>query len=247
MKLLLDVGNTSIKWGVCEAQTIGESGSFVHHGNDVRMLAEQSWSGLPIPERVYVSNVAGEQMQQQLSGWAGKQWDITPVYIEATATACGVSNAYPEPGSLGVDRWAAMIGAHHSMPGTKCIVDCGTAITIDLLNAGGRHLGGMILPGVGMLQQLLLENTAMSSESRPPEVAGLLSTGTENAVISGVLYMAAATIDRVVADMAAVQGNRLQLVITGGDAGPIQTLLTCSARHDPELVLKGLVMLAGEN
>ena len=247
MKLLLDVGNTSIKWGVCEAQTLGESGSFMHRGSDMHMLAEQSWSGLPTPEHVYVSSVAGEHMQQQLSGWLRTQWDVAPVYIETTAAACGVSNAYPLPQALGVDRWAALIGAHHSMPGTTCIVDCGTAITIDLLDAGGRHRGGMILPGVGMLQQVLLENTAMGSENRHSELAGLLSAGTEEAVNSGALYMAAATIDRVVADMAAEQDERLQLVITGGDAGRIQTLLTCSARHDPELVLKGLVMLAGEN
>jgi type III pantothenate kinase len=104
----------------------------------------------------------------------------------------------------------------------------------------------MILPGAGMLQQTLLKNTAINSESRLFEDASLFSAGTDDAVNSGSLYMTAATIDRVVADMTAELGARLQLLITGGDAARIQKLLACSARHDPELVLKGLAILAGE-
>jgi len=94
---------------------------------------------------------------------------------------------------------------------------------------------------------MLLKNTAMKSDSRSLEVAALFSTRTDDAVNSGSLYMAAATIDRVIADMAGELGAQPQVVITGGDAGRIQTLLACPARHDPELVLKGLAMLAGEH
>jgi len=246
MRLLLDVGNTSVKWGVCNTGAIEKSDCFMHRGKDVRALADQSWSELRTPSAVYIANVGGEQLQQQLSGWIGARWDITPVFLTATAAACGVSNAYKIPAKLGVDRWAALVAAHHDTPGASCIIDCGTAITLDLLDATGRHRGGMILPGTGMLQQLLLQNTAINSEARSLQAASLFSAATEDAVNSGSLYMAAATIDRVVADMAAELDTRLQLLITGGDAGRIQTLLTCSARHDPELVLKGLAILAGE-
>jgi type III pantothenate kinase len=246
MKLLLDVGNTSVKWGVCNAGAIEQSDCFMHRGNDVRVLADQSWSELRTPSAVYIANVGGEQLQQQLSGWMGACWDIAPVFLTATAAACGVSNAYKIPGNLGVDRWAALLAAHHDTPGASCVIGCGTAITLDLVDATGQHQGGMILPGAGMLQQTLLKNTAINSESRLFEDASLFSAGTDDAVNSGSLYMAAATIDRVVADMTAELGARLQLLITGGDAARIQELLACSARHDPELVLKGLAILAGE-
>jgi type III pantothenate kinase len=246
MKLLLDVGNTSVKWGVCNAGTIEKSDCFMHRGNDIRALADQSWSELRTPSAVYIANVGGEQLQQQLSGWIGARWDIAPVFLTATAAACGVSNAYKIPGNLGVDRWAGLVAAHHDTPGASCVIGCGTAITLDLVDATGQHRGGMILPGSGMLQQLLLKNTAINSEARPLQAASLFSAGTDDAVNSGSLYMAAATIDRVVADMAAELDTRLQLLITGGDAARIKTLLACSARHDPELVLKGLAILAGE-
>lgn len=246
MKLLLDAGNTSVKWGVCHAGVIEASSCFRHRGNDVQALATRSWSELQTPSAVYIASVAGEPLQQQLSDWIGVHWQIMPVFITATAAACGVSNAYSVPENLGVDRWAALVGAHHQAPGTTCIIDCGTAITLDLLDATGQHRGGLILPGAVMLQQMLLKNTAINSESRPFTGASLFSSATEEAVNSGSLYMAAATIDRVVADMAAELDTRLQLVITGGDAGRIQTLLACSARHDPELVLKGLAILSGD-
>ena len=246
MMLLLDVGNTSVKWGVCNAGSIEESDCFMHRGNDVQALADQSWSKLQTPASVFIANVGGAQLQQQLCRWIGARWDITPVFLKTTAAACGVSNAYKIPENLGVDRWAALVAAHHDVAGASCVIDCGTAITLDLLDATGRHRGGMILPGTGMLQQLLLKNTAINSEARPFQAASLFSAGTEDAVNSGSLYMAAATIDRVVADMAAELDARLQLLITGGDAGRIQTLLACSARLDTELVLKGLAILAGE-
>jgi type III pantothenate kinase len=246
MMLLLDVGNTSVKWGVCNTGTLEQCGCFMHRGNDVRALADQSWSELRTPSSVFIASVAGEQVQQQLSDWIGAHWDIAPVFIATTAAACGVSNAYKIPGNLGVDRWAALVGIHHDAPGANCVIDCGTAITLDLLDATGLHRGGMILPGIEMLQQMLLKNTAINSEVRPFEGASLFSAGTEEAVNNGSLYMGAATIDRVVADMADDLGSPLQLVITGGDAARIQTLLACSARHDPELVLKGLAILAGE-
>ena len=247
MMLLLDVGNTSVKWGLSAAGNIEVSGCFVHRGNNVKDLAERSWSELQAPAGVYIANVAGEQLQRQLSDWIGTRWGIAPVFVVTAAQGCGVTNAYAVPDDLGVDRWAALVGAHHHTSGAACIVDCGTAITLDMINTDGVHQGGLILPGVEMLQQALLKNTAMQSDLQTLEVANLLSTRTDDAVNSGALYMAVAAVDRIVADMAAQLGVQPEVVITGGDAVRIQTLLACPARHDPELVLKGLAMLAGEH
>jgi type III pantothenate kinase len=245
MILLLDAGNTSVKWGLCEAGDIVTGGSFIHRGNNLGDLADLSWSELQMPAGVYIASVAGEDTAEQLSGWIVKQWGITPVFILTTARACGVTNAYTVPEHLGVDRWAALIGAHHHGSGELCIVDCGTAITLDMLAADGAHQGGLILPGVEMLKHMLLKNTAVKSTSCTQEPASLFATGTEDAINSGALYMAVAAIDRIVVDMAAAPGAHPDVVITGGDATRILRLLACPARHDPELVLKGLAILAG--
>lgn len=245
MILLLDAGNTSVKWGLCKAGDIVTGGSFIHRGKNVNDLADRSWSELKMPAGIYIANVAGEDTAKQLSGWIVKQWGITPVFISTTGQACGVTNAYAVPEHLGVDRWAALIGAHHQGNSALCIVDCGTAITVDMLAADGMHQGGLILPGVEMMKRMLLKNTAVKSTSCTQASANLFAMDTEDAINSGALYMAVAAIDRIVADMAATPGAHPDVVLTGGDASRILTLLACPARHDPELVLKGLAILAG--
>jgi type III pantothenate kinase len=245
MILLLDAGNTSVKWGLCEAGDIVMSGSFIHRGKNVNDLADQSWSELQMPASVYIANVAGEEPGRQLSGWIERQWGITPVFITTTGQACGVTNVYAVPEHLGVDRWAALIGAHYHGSGALCIVDCGTAITLDILAADGVHQGGLILPGVEMMKHMLLKNTAVKNTSCTQEPAQLFAMSTEDAINSGAVYMAVAAIDRVVADMAGAPGACPDVVLTGGDASRILALLACPARHDPELVLKGLAILAG--
>lgn len=247
MKLLIDVGNTAVKWGLCEAGVIVKSGHYMHRGSDVGVLAEQYWSGLSVPAGICIANVAGTQLAQQLSGWIETRWGITPVFIATTGQACGVTNAYAVPGSLGVDRWAALIGAHHHGGGATCIVDCGTAITLDMLAADGVHQGGLILPGIEMMKQMLLKNTAVVNTSTTQQVAKLFAMSTGDAVNSGALYMAAAAIDRTVGDMAEALGIAADVIITGGDASRIETLLAMPVCHDPELVLKGLAILAGEH
>jgi type III pantothenate kinase len=247
MKLLIDVGNTAVKWGLCEAGVIVKSGRYMHRGSDIEVLAEQYWSELSVPAGICIANVAGEQLAQQLSGWIGTRWGITPVFITTTGQACGVTNAYAVPGSLGVDRWAALIGAHHHGDGATCIVDCGTAITLDMLAADGVHQGGLILPGIEMMKQMLLKNTAVENITTTEQAAKLFAMSTEDAVNSGALYMAVAAIDRTVGDMAAAPGIAMEVIITGGDASRIETLLAMPVRHDSELVLKGLAILAGEH
>ena len=247
MMLLLDIGNTSVKWAVLEHGVMQPAGCFRHPGADFDALARAAWRDLPSPDKIVVANVAGRVMGETLTDWVQARWGLKPVFVRAADRAFGVTNAYTRPADLGVDRWAAMIGAHASAAGALGIVDCGTAVTLDFLAAGGDHRGGMIVPGVAMLERMLLNNTADIKLSSGPEVARLFARGTGDAVHGGALYMVTAAIDRIVADMGVAAGARPEVIITGGDAGQIQSLLTCSTRHDPDLVLKGLAILAGES
>ena len=246
MMLLVDIGNTAVKWALHESGKRLEGGRVVHRGQDITSDFTAAWAELYKPERVVVANVAGEAVAASLTDWTEKHWSLQPQFMQTGKAAGGVSNAYENPADLGVDRWMALLGAHHLIDGPVCVIDCGTATTIDLLSAGGQHLGGVILPGVGLLKGVLLEETANVLSSQGGRTPEPVATSTGAGVHSGAVHMAVAAIDRIVASHVASQGDALELVITGGDAGEILTLLARRARHEPELVLKGLAILDGE-
>jgi len=229
MMLLLDVGNTSVKWAAREDAGMDPVGCFQYQNKDFNALAQAAWGDLQAPEKIVVSNVAGSDMGDRLAGWTLKHWGLA------------------RPVDLGVDRWAALIGAFSFASGALCIVDCGTAVTLDFLAADGVHRGGLIFPGVDMLERMLLNNTADIKLSNDSQFTSPFASGTGEAVHGGAIYMVAAAIDRIVADMGVAAGTRPEVVITGGDAGQIQSLLSASTRHEPQLVLNGLAILAGES
>lgn len=246
MTLLLDVGNTVLHWAACRDGTLGSGGHFMHRGADLARLADQVWGGMPAPGRVVIANVAGSGTGRALAGWLQQHWGVDPEFVRASARACGVTNAYTEPEKLGVDRWAALLAVHLQYPGTACVVDCGTAITFDVINAVGVHQGGLILPGVETMKQQLLQNTADINAAGKSHPAQLLANTTADAVNGGAVYFAAAAIDRIIVDLAAEYGKPLRVVLTGGDAPVLRPLLETPVHHDPGLVMKGLAMLAGE-
>ena len=142
-----------------------------------------------------------------------------------------------------------MIAAYHHYGGPVCIVDCGTAITVDVVDAAGQHQGGLIAPGANVLKKSLLEGTAdirMTSADDGQRLT-LLASGTQAAVNNGAYYMCSAMIDRVIADIVARFGENTVLVMTGGDAGNLLSLTGWQLQSDPDLVLRGVAILAGES
>ncbi len=247
MNLLLDVGNTAVKWACESGGRLGASGHFVHRAGNIGALAEAAWSGLQPADKVLIASVAGNDMRTALLAWFRDHWQVQPVFLRSTASACGVTNAYIDPKTLGIDRWAAVVAAHHEYPGAICVVDCGTAVTLDMVTAGGEHRGGLILPGIEMLQQMLLQNTAQLRLSKKQPAATPLADSTAAAIYSGAVYLLVAAIERSVSDMCAGLGVRINIVMTGGDAGRVLPSLHSSVKHQPDLVLLGIAMLAGED
>lgn len=247
MTLLLDVGNTMLHWALCRDGRLGTGGCFRHCGEDLARLTGQAWAELSAPDRVVIANVAGDDTGRAIAGWLQQHWGVSPEFIRAGATAGGVTNAYTDPEKLGIDRWAALVAAHRHYSGTVCVVDCGTAITLDLVTGAGTHQGGLILPGIESMKQQLLQNSADINAAGDLRPARLLATATADAVNDGAVYIAVAAIDRIIADLGAAYGEALQVVLTGGDAPVLLSLLATPADHDPDLVLKGLAILAGEN
>jgi type III pantothenate kinase len=246
--MLLDIGNTAVKWAIQDQGKLTGRGQFVYRDGDFAGKAGVAWCKLPVQQAVAAANVAGDDIQAAVTGWAEENWHVTPEYIHVTAHAAGITNAYSEPETLGVDRWAAMVAAYHQYGGPVCIVDCGTAITVDVVDATGQHQGGLIAPGASVLKQSLLEGTAgiRMTPADDGQRLTLLASGTQAAVNNGIYYMCSAMIDRVIADIVARSGENTVLVMTGGDAGSLLSLSAWQPEHDPELVLRGVAILAGE-
>jgi len=245
MMLLVDAGNTALKWGLYEGGEFIAADRMVHRGHEITEQLTRYWTSLQPPDEVFVANVAGEPLAHALSDWTRQHWSLIPRFASTTDAACGVKNAYPVAEDLGIDRWAALIGAHQHTRGAVCIVDCGTAITVDLLAANGHHQGGLILPGIELLKQVVQEDTAGVRPAAEIRAVTLFANSTGAGVHSGAVYMAVAAIDRIVNEVAATRNQDFEVVITGGDAGTMLPLLARSAHHDPALVLKGLAVLAG--
>ncbi len=246
MILLLDIGNTSMKWAFLQDGNLQGQGSTVRADKEFKDLAKASWPDIEPPERVLVCNVAGPAMKKSANLWIKRRWKVTPEFIQAEADACGVHNAYHEPKKLGTDRWAALIAARQLSKGASCVIDCGTAITIDALSADGRHQGGLIIPGLALMARSLIDRAPDIHEptADTSEDVALFARDTDNAVSGGALYAAVALLDRAITDVTAALGPRLSVFITGGDGARIAGLLRCRATCDPDLVLKGLAQMA---
>jgi type III pantothenate kinase len=247
MNLLVDIGNTSVKWALAVAGRLAPSGRFVHRDADPAGQFDRAWGGLDAPARLVATNVAGDAFAARLSAWSAGNWRVEPEFLHAGREAAGVTNAYADPATLGADRWAALVAAWQPGGAAVCAVDCGTAITLDFVTADGRHRGGLILAGVAMMRNALGSQTANLPPVRDSRAPVWLATGTAEAISSGSLRGAAMAISGIVAGMATAVGEQPLLVVTGGDAPALLPLLGVTARHDADLVLKGIALLAGES
>lgn len=238
--LAVDSGNTRIKWGLHDGRDWLQQGA-VAQGECGQLAGE--WQGLPEPARIVVSNVAGEPARSALSGlFSG--WQVAPQWIGASAFQCGVRNYYANPAQLGSDRWAALIAAWGQQRCGCLVVNVGTAMTVDVLSDTGEFLGGIIVPGLDLMQQALVANTAAlkldQGEFRD------YPDNTADAITSGAMQALAGAVERMSALLATTLGRAPDCIISGGAAQLLQSRLNLNARVMDNLVLEGLVLIAKE-
>jgi len=247
MNLLIDIGNTRIKWAVQDSAGWKTGEPLTRQQRVFKDLARPAWKELDSPDRVIVSSVAGEDYRKSVRTWVKRRWKVIPEFLCAEAQQCGVSNAYSAPERLGSDRWANLLAVHNHYNGPAVVIDCGTAITIDAIDGDGTHLGGLIVPGMDLMTTALTAGAAgVQSQEKDRQEVSLLGRSTEAAVSGGVLYAAVSLIDRVSLDLKVELGDAATIILTGGDAIRILPLLSSKPDYDPELVLKGLAVFAEE-
>ncbi|WP_333879253.1 type III pantothenate kinase [Methylobacter sp.] len=236
MNLLIDMGNTRLKWAVTTAGQIMTGSPLVNRRIDRDELV-RLWKDIYRPRRIAISCVSANRLLELVQSVAHELWfDVDIILVKSQAQAFGVINAYQQPEKMGVDRWLSLVAAWQKYQGSACIVDCGTAITVDLIDADGKHQGGLISPGLTLMKESLGQGTEALSFNTSNHVVGLANF-TEAAIYSGTLMAAIGLIEHVLAK----QAENTQLILTGGDAELIAGQLDIRSIVDPNLVLRGLL------
>lgn len=246
MTLLVDIGNTRIKWARRTPAGLAQGGCRMHRGRSLAAELDNAWGNAAPPGSVVFANVAGPAAAETLHAWCRAHWQCEPREIRPAAAALGVYNAYAEPLRLGVDRWAALVGAfcEYGMASPLCVIDCGTAVTLDVVTAQGRHLGGLILPGTRLMRQSLYRDTGGIPDEGASDPV-LLGTDTRGCISSGV-HRAVLGALRLALDELGQAHAGLHCILTGGDAPELADLLGRDVRLDPDLVLRGIDWLSRE-
>ena len=243
MNLLIDIGNTRLKWALHTKNIVDKSTALMHHQANFIPQLENTWQPLEKPNIVVISSVSTDSLKIKIVALLKNLWDddIQIIIPYSTDALFGVKNSYLHPEQLGIDRWLSLIACHHHYSNAAWIVDCGTAITVDFIDKQGVHHGGLISAGLNLMKASLSKNTAALTFSEK-ESTLKLATQTDSAIFNGTLYAAIGLIEHVVKS----RQPQAVLILTGGDAQLIASYLSFSAIVDPNLVLKGLAIFANK-
>jgi type III pantothenate kinase len=249
MILVIDVGNTRLKWAWLTTTGLSDQQAIVHRDAKPGIWTAALFESAQKPTRVLVSNVAGPAMAKTLMQLTKQIFHLKIEFVTATQQFHGLTNGYLDPTLLGADRWLALIGAWTLARSALCVVDAGTAVKVDSVDAAGQHLGGLIAPGIHMMREALMSKTsdiARAAEHSTPSLAGILANNTIGAVSRGAVFALAGMADRAAELIEQNTGVRPKLFITGGDAGIITGTMRSHGEIVPDLVLQGLAVIASQ-
>jgi type III pantothenate kinase len=250
--LLVDVGNSSVKWRLITVAATKKNPAMLQqqYPKDIsKSFFIQCWQTLAKPDKVVVSCVANKHVWQVLEQACEELWSIKAEKITSVKEGFGIINAYKQPSDLGSDRWCAMIGALHAIESDFIVVDCGSAITIDVVMSSGKHhagkhLGGYILPGFSMMKQSLGMHTAEVQVDIKLSSATLTPSNSTQGCVDSAIYLSVVKLIEAIFEQQEKQDKKAQCVLTGGDAALVAKLLSIKYVMMPELVLHGLAIIA---
>ncbi len=244
------MGNTRLKWALYEtphpaAALLAQGAEFLDH---IDRLSDTAWARLPAPSRMLGCVVAGHAVKRRVEEQM-ELWDAPPQWVVSSAREAGLTNGYDHPTRLGCDRWVAMIGARQRMlaqgPARPLVVVMvGTAVTVEAIDAEGRFLGGLILPGHGIMLRALESGTA--GLHVPTGEVRLFPTNTSDALTSGGTYAIAGAVERMVQHIIAHCGAEPACMMTGGAGWKMAPSMTRPFELVDNLIFDGLLTIASQ-
>jgi type III pantothenate kinase len=246
--LALDIGNTRLKWALYD-DAAGPGALPERHGavflETIDELAEGDWAALAAPASMLGCVVAGDAVRHRVEEQM-EIWDIAPRWVVPRAQQAGVINGYDHPNRLGADRWVAMIGARQRVLAAGAarpalVVMVGTAVTVDALDTEGRFLGGLILPGFGLMLKALEMGT--SGLKVPTGEIVEFPTNTSDALMSGGAYAIAGAIEHQIGRLQQRCGEPPLLLMSGGAAVKLAPTLDHIFERVEALIFDGLLTL----
>jgi type III pantothenate kinase len=246
--LALDIGNTRLKWAQYasprpDAALLAQGAEFLEN---IEKLSDGAWHGLAAPAHILGCAVAADAVKRRLEEQM-ELWDVSPQWVVASEGEAGLRNGYDYPTRLGSDRWVAMIGAYHRMlgqgaPRPMVVVMVGTAVTVEALDATGKFLGGLILPGHGIMLRALESGTA--GLHVPTGEVREFPTNTSDALTSGGTYAIAGAVERMVQHVRTHCGAEPMCVMTGGAGWKMAPSMSVPFDLVDNLIFDGLLQLA---
>ena len=240
MILAVDAGNSRVKWALHDGRGFVRDGWVMHA--DIEALDAQ-WLSLPAPSAIVIANVAGDGIGRRLRK-SCERWKTAPRWASSARSQAGVSNHYDEPSQLGIDRWAALIGARRLSSDPCVVVNAGTAMTVDALTAEGEFIGGIIVPGFGLMHESLAVHTARLP-AEPGNFTSFPRT-TRDAITSGAIQALCGAVERMRDAMLAAGHQDPVLIFSGGAGELVARHMGRPLRIVDKLVLEGLVQIALE-
>ena len=239
MILELDIGNTRLKWRLRGAD--GNVGARGASALDAFLDADPPAAGIT---RIRAACVRDGGVESRLSDWAQSRCGVQVAFARVRPEAAGVRIAYADPAQLGVDRWLCLLAAFNAAPGAVCVVQCGSAITVDLVDGDGRHRGGLIAPGIGLMQTSLLAGTDRVRFAADALAVLDVAPGTDTAacVRAGISSAVLGLVEHALRHYRSICPDA-RVLVTGGDATRIAPLLRPPAQERAELVLDGLAFV----
>lgn len=246
--LALDIGNTRLKWALYDAPR--PDAKLLSHGaeflENIDKLADGAWKLIPHPEHVLGCVVAGDAVRRRVMEQMDR-WDVSPQWVVPSESEAGLRNGYDHPARLGADRWVAMIGAYQRMlsqgdPQPMVVVMVGTAVTVEAVDTSGKFLGGLILPGHGIMLRALESGTA--GLHVPTGTVTPFPTNTSDALTSGGTYAIAGAVECMVQHVRAHCGVEPKCIMTGGAGWKMVPSMTRPFELVDNLIFDGLLHMA---
>ena len=252
--LAIDIGNTRLKWSLYAraepgAPLLAQGAEFLDH---IDRLAEGPWAELPVvPTAMLGCVVAGDHVRRRAEEQIVEAFDFTPRWVVSSGGEAGITNGYDHPTRLGADRFVAMIGARHRMlaalpagavPRPVVVVLVGTAVTVEAIDAEGRFLGGLILPGHGIMLRALESGTA--GLHVPTGEVREFPTNTSDALTSGGTYAIAGAVERMVQHLRRHCGAEPACYMAGGAGWKMAPSMNGDFELVESLIMDGLLVIA---